>query len=159
MHLDAELEDVGSNTPQVVRRSGQPRPRVAEDERLGPVRVRRREQDGHRPAVVHTDERGLGRTDGVEHREQIGHPVLDRRRVVEVDRVGPTASALVEGDEPGERRQSPQEAGRPRLLPEQRRHARAETQHEIDRAVAHDLVGNVRAARPGVAHVRDGHVP
>ena len=76
--VELPLELVRGHAPTVVRRPGDPRPRVAQRERNGACRVRRREQTPDRPAVGQRDDHGTF-TPGVEDGADVVHPFLDRR--------------------------------------------------------------------------------
>ena len=74
------------------------------------------------------------------------------------DRVGHARAALVEHDQPRERRQPAQEMGQPRLLPGHL-HMRDEARHQdqVDRAVADHLVGDADRTALRVLRLRSGH--
>ena len=100
------------------------------------------EQDAHRPALRESEQRGALRAGGVHHRADVVHAILQRRR--RGDRVGKPRAALVEQDQPRERGELVEEARDPRVRPLQvqvRDEARHE--HEVERTVADDLVGDV----------------
>src|SRR5437870_6544048 len=67
------------------------------------------------------------------------------------------ASPLVEGDQPCERRQALEKGGEIRLVPlHLDRVPKLSRQHDVDRPVADDLVGDVDVTRLRVARL-DGH--
>ena len=119
------------------------------------LRVRRREQDRHRP-TLRLPEQGcsLG-ADRVHRPAHVVHALFERP---ERDVVGEPHSALVEQDQPRERGEALAEAASRRISPH-RTEMREEAvdEHEVRRTASEDLVGEVHIAVSGVANVLHGH--
>ncbi len=142
--------------PGVVRRPHPPRKGAPNDECRRPLRVGRREEDAHRRSLGEAVERSSSRADGVHDGTDVVHARLERGRAA--DAVGHAGAALVEADQPRERRQPLEERREARYRPvklEMRDVAGDED--EIERAVARDLIGDVDVAAPRVLDVRNFH--
>ena len=84
----------------------------------GAFRVGRREEHRHRPAFGDADQRRALRAGGVHHGPHVVHPLLER---ADPRALGEAHAALVEQDQPRERRQLLAEAPVAGVLPEQPR--------------------------------------
>ncbi len=143
---------LATGRPVVVRGPRHPRHRLVQDERGRALGVRGREQGRHRAALeLRVHGRAL-RAGGVQHRDHVVHLLLERRRLG--DRIGQPRSATVEHDQPRERREAVEVPRHPRLIPvvldlrDPGGHV-----HDVDRAVADDLVGDVEIAAARVSRV------
>ena len=145
--------------PRVVRLAQALRVAADHHQRFGALRVRRREQAAHRSALGHAQQRGARGAHRVHHRADVVHPLLERRQLRHA--VREAGAALVEQDQPRERGEPEEEARERGLLPEVLEvRDPAHHEHEVERAVAHDLVGDVDVAAARVAHARShGHDP
>ncbi len=131
-------------------RSDERRSCSVEDEMTDLLRIRRRIQNAHRPALGRAEHCRSLHTSRVHHRLRVVHPLLQCWR--SCNGIGQACSPLVEDDQASERRERPIEAAQRRDLPgslDVRYEAGAE--HEIDGAVTNDLIGDMVIAAAGVA--------
>ena len=130
--------------------------RRAEDQRGDLLRVGRGEQDAHRRAFRVAEQHGLRRPGGAHHGAHVSHAL--RERQVAYRAVRQAGVALVEQDQPAERRQALEEPGRVRALPQQVEVAhQAGDEQDVPVALAENLVGDVHAVvGQRVAGLRDG---
>src|SRR2546422_9128229 len=106
-----------------------------------------------RSAFGIAEDGGFARPDCVHDRPHIVHPHLERRHVG--DAVRQASAALVEEDQPGERRQPLEEANDRRLLPEHFDVGHPPGhEYQIPRPLAHDLVGDVDLAALRIPRLR-----
>ena len=142
--------------PRIVRRPEAARRRVVEDEGARPLRIRGREQERDPRAFLRRPEhRALG-IDGVHDGADVVHPRLERRHLA--NRVREAAPALVEQEDAGVPGEILDVVDEQRHVPAgQQVGERAADEHEVDRSVPHDLVGDRHVAAPGVADVRHVH--
>ena len=107
--------------------------------------IRRGEQERHWSSLGDAEERGSLGAHGIHHGPHVIHPLLERRDAANA--IGEPRAALVEPDEPRERAQALEEAGRPRMLPLifQVRHE-AGDDDEVERPASRHLVGDVQTA-------------
>lgn len=143
---------VGVGPPHVVRARRAREARV-EDERARAFGPRGREPDRRdRAGRGAVDRRTLG-ADGVEDRLDARDALLGRRGAVEAIRH--VHAAPVHDDEPGELADALEVVCEPWVLPQRLDvRQRAGHQHEVDRAIPGDGVGDVRVARAGVPGLR-----
>ena len=88
-----------------------------------------------------------GRCRGVHHRAHIVHARFETGQVVRVDTVGKTRAALVEQDQPRERRKPLQEPAVAFVFPVQVEIGNeARHEDEIERSLAYHLVGDPHVA-------------
>ena len=150
VHLDRRLAAgiVGGGEPAGGRR--------AEDQRGDLLRVGRGEQDAHRRAFRVAEQHGLRRPGGAHHGAHVSHALLERQ--VAYRAVRQAGVALVEQDQPAERRQALEEPGRVRALPQQVEVThQAGDEQDVPVALAENLVGDVHAVvGQRVAGLRDG---
>ena len=150
------LELLGRRPVRIVGAGETPGPGAVQDHRPGTFGVRGCEQQAQRPALRDPEDRRAVGPDGVHDGADVVHPLVHRRWPGH--RVRHPGAALVEHDQPRERRQPAQEASQARFLPghldvrDEARH-----QDEIDRTVAEHLVGDadrpaLRIARLGRCH-------
>jgi hypothetical protein len=141
----------------VVRRLHLAREGPQQDEGGGSIGVGRGEQRRHRSPFRETDQdRPLG-TDGVQHGTDVIHPRLQVGQMLGGDPIREAGAALVEEDESTHRRESPVERGQLRVLPARLERADpAVDEHEVERAVADDLVGDPDVGASGVGDVTRG---
>ena len=121
------------------------------DERARAFRVGRGEKGAHRPAFGDPEERRLPGARRVHHGAHVIHALLERRQVGIGDPVGHPGAPLVEENQARKRGQAVQKAGDERILPlvlDVRDPAAHDDQ--VERRIAHDLVGDVHVATPGV---------
>ena len=116
-----------------------------QDEFGDPVRIGRGEQRAHRRSLGKPKQHGLLRPDIIHDGANVVDPLLQRRRVGYP--VGQTLASFVEGDDAGEVRQPAQEG---RIARNSCRNSTCESdaghQDDVDRSVAHGLIGNVDIA-------------
>jgi hypothetical protein len=142
--------------PRIVGRPHPPRKGAPDDERRSPLGIRGREEDRHRGPFRKAVEGSPPRADGVHHRANVVHARLERRR--SADRIGHARASLVEPDQPAERAQSLEKRGKGQHLPVELevRHVPG-YEHEVERALAADLIGDVHVAALRVADFRHFH--
>jgi hypothetical protein len=124
-----------------------------QDERNGPPRVGRCEEDAHRAALGHADQRRSFRTHRVHDRADVVHPLFERRRAdVAVRQPHPP---LVEDHQARERRQPLDETIK-RGAFEVELQVAGETgdPHQIERTLAHHPIGDAHTACVRVANRR-----
>jgi hypothetical protein len=116
--------------------------------------VRRGEQHAHRPAAADAEQNRTFRA-GFGHDDvDVVHPQVERAQLVEGDWIGDTASALVERDQACEGIEPLEEGGEVGLVPlHLDRVPELRREHNVDRSLADDLVGNVNVARLRVARL------
>ena len=107
-----------------------------------------REDRAEKGAVLGAEERRPLDRGGIHDRADVVHPRLERRQVRLVDPIREAGAATVEDDDPRERPEPPQ-ATRERLDTPHVLDVRGEARHvhQVERPVAEDLVGDVRAVR------------
>jgi hypothetical protein len=110
--LDLAFVLLLGSAPGVIRSPHPARERAADDERRCALRVGRREQDGHRGALRHADEGRTAGPDGVHDSPDVVHARLQRGRAA--DAVRHPRPALVEANQPGERRELLERGGQDR---------------------------------------------
>lgn len=93
------------------------RERVAEHERLDPLRIGRGEQHRDRATVTMPEDDDALAAHFVDDGRDVVHPPLDRRDGTERHRVGDASASLVEADHPPHRRQALEEARQRRIFP------------------------------------------
>jgi len=93
---------LGGVAPRVVRRPGSPGHRVVENEAERAFWIRGGEESAHRSRLHRAEEDGALDAEVVEHRPDVVHPSLERRRLARP--VGEPGATRVEEDEAGERR-------------------------------------------------------
>ncbi len=129
---------------RVVRRPASPCRAAHHHERPGPLGVGGREQRAHRPALGVAQDGGALHADVVHDGAHVVHAGLERREVVGLDPVGEPDPPLVEEDQARERREPLVETldrldlrgGVEALHP-------AVDEDDVERPLAHDLVGDV----------------
>jgi hypothetical protein len=127
-------------------------------EGVSSLRIRRREQDAHRTSLGDAQERRALRSGGVQHSANVVHPLLQGRKGVDRDPIRQACAALVEQDQPGKGRQTPQKAGKRRLLPRPLKiRDPALNKHQGERSFSEHLVRDVSVPTSGVLHVRNDH--
>ena len=151
--IDLALVGVFAAAPREVRRPQRSRRAAADDERCRPLRIGRREQDAHRPALRQAVKGGSPRSDGVHHGSDVVHAGLEARGAA--DRIGHAGAALVEPDQPRERPQVGQEVRKARKRPLQL-HMGDKTgdEDEIERPVTDQLIGDVYVAAQRIPCLR-----
>ena len=135
--------------PVVIGRPGHLRHRLVQHQRPRSPRMCGGEQRGHRASLEPREHRRLFGPGGIENRDDVVHLLLERRRARHgVRQPRPPA---VEHDQSRERREPLEVPRDPRLLPVHLdlRHP-ARDVHEVDRAVADHLVGDVEVAAASV---------
>jgi hypothetical protein len=148
-------------SPGMCRVLDQPGYPAVQDDALGPPGMHRREQRGQRASLGHPEQRCPPRAGRVEYRDDVGHPLLERRCQVPVPPIRQPAPPPVEQDQPGELREPAQHRRQRRLLPLQLQMGHEpEGPHQV-RAVTHGGVGDVNVASLGVPGLwlRHGAVP
>ena len=143
------------------RSRGEIRDRAVEHERDRALRVGRGEQHRHRAALGDAEDDRPLRSDGVHHGAHVVHARLEVGKPVLRHPIGEADAALVEQDQPRERREAFEEPGEAGGVPH-RLDVRDPPHHEdhVDGSVAHHLIGDVdpvgglRVAGLGVGHVR-----
>ena len=144
----------------VGRSRGEIRDRAVEHERDRALRVGRGEQHRHRAALGDAEDDRPLRSDGVHHRAHVVHARLEVGKPVLRHPIGEADAALVEQDQPRERREAFEEPGEAGGVPH-RLDVRDPPHHEdhVDGSVAHHLIGDVDpVGRLRVAGLRAGHV-
>ena len=142
--------------PGVVGRPHPARIGAADDERRGALRVGRGEENAHRRPLGEPVEGSTARGDCVHDRPNVVHARLQRRG--SADAVGHARAALVEPNQPAEGGQFLEKGREARHGPvelEVRDVARDE--HEVERPLAGDLVGDVDVAALRVLNVGGLH--
>ena len=147
--------------PRVVRR-GDPRCVAAhEHQSVRAIRVCRRENHGHAAALRVAEQRRRLGSRSVHDGANVVHTRLDGRKVMERHLIRQPGPALVEQDQPRERRDVSQHPSERRVLP---RHLEvgdpAGHVHDVDRPLTQHLIGNadiagVRIERLRCLHRRD----
>jgi hypothetical protein len=129
----------------MVRGPGAPRIAAVQHQSRDTRGIRRGEQERHWSSLGDAEERGSLAAHGIHHGPHVIHPLLERRDAANA--IGEPRPALVEPDEPRERAQALEEAGRPRMLPLifQVRHE-AGDDDEAERPASRHLVGDVQTA-------------
>ena len=128
---------------------------AVEDQRGRALRVGRGEERAHRAALGDAHQRGPLRPDRVHDRADVVHPLLQDRQLVHGHPVGEPGAALVEDDQPCERREPPAKGRLERIVPgELDVRGPARHEHEVDGPVADHLVGDVDVAALGVPGLR-----
>ena len=154
--VEHRLEEFPCPAPRVVVCALKPGQRAKQHERLCSLRIRRGEHRAQHTTLRGAEQGCALRPDRIEHRSQIVHPLFQRRRPS--DPVRQPRTALVERDQPRERRQPLEEApvGRqlPRVLDLIRPAARVD---KIQRTPADHLVGDAEIAAPRVTRIRWPH--
>ena len=143
---------LGGLAPRPVAVDPFPDLRPLEDEGADPIGMRGGEQDGERPALRLTEQRGAVAAGCVHDGLYVVHALLERGRAGHS--VGHPHAALIEQDDPGEL------AEPLAVMPERGQFpvdlevgVRALGVDEIDRSVADDPVGDVDAAAPREPHL------
>ena len=132
---------------------------AVEDERSRPLRIGRREERAQRPAFRDPEQRGPLRAGRVHHGPHVVHPLLEDRQLVHRHPIGEPGAALVEKDQPQERREPAEKGGLERVLPGQLEMSDpAGNEDEVDRPVADHLVGDVNVTALGVTSLRNHKV-
>jgi len=145
------VRDAGSEAPRVIHVSKMPGAGVDEDQRRRPFAVGRGEEHGHLTAVGVPEERRPLRARGIHDRADVVRPLLQRRHRGQRHRVRDARPALVEAEEPAEGREAAKKTRDRRLLPHHVDIARpVEDEHQIQRAVPDDLIGDIAVLAPGV---------
>src|SRR6516162_3100317 len=117
---------------------------------LRSLRVGGGEQDAHRPSFGAAEQRGTLGTGGIHHGADIVHPLFERRDAGHT--IGEAGTALVEEDQPRERREATKEIRPLRHLPEQVDVGNeAGNKYEIERSAPDDLIGDPQLATPGIS--------
>ena len=155
-HLEVAGQPLDGLAPGVVLRPGEPGAAIDEDERRGALRVGGREDEGHHRRADAGHQGGPFGADVVEDRPKVVDPLLDRRQVVDADRVGQAGATLVEDDDATERRQLVEQPGKGREVPHGIDVAEPLVdEDEVGRAVSEHLVGDVELAGARVARLWD----
>jgi hypothetical protein len=120
------------------------------------LRIRCGEQQAHGRALGHTVERGASGPDRVHHGPYVVHARLEGWRAPNA--VRHPGAALVEADQPRERPDALEEGCPPgnRGLDLEVTHEPG-NEHDVERAVAADLVGDMDLAALRIARLRFGH--
>ncbi len=140
--------------PRVVMRPEGARLTALEDERPRPLGVRRGEEDAHRRALRHTVDRRALRADGVHDGAHVVHANFEQRSGV--GGVGHPRAPLVEVDQPRERGDAFVQRAEERHLPgELDVRGRAGDEHDVERSVAGDAVGDADVAAARITDFRD----
>jgi len=144
--------------PGIVVGSQSLRERPVRDEGARALRIRRREDDGHTSAFGMAEQRGALAADRVHHGAHVVHAHFDGRQVRDIDAIRQPRAALVEEDEPAERRKVAERSGLPGLFPHQL-DVRHEARHvdEIERPIADDLVRDAQVAALRILGLRNVH--
>ena len=109
--VDHLRSDIFGPPPRVVGRLRGTCIRVHEHQRAHTLRMRRGQQPGDRTRIVGADNHCLFRSDGVEDRECVLDPLLERWRGSRCDRVRQADATTIATDKPAEGRQSPTRMG------------------------------------------------
>jgi hypothetical protein len=142
--------------PRVVRRLGALRDRVVEDEPLGALRIRGREQQAHRGCLERSEEDRALRPECVEHRAEVVHARLEGRRLAHPVREAGTAP--VEHDVARERGKPVVEGAPIRTLElEVEVAGEAMDSDEVNRPVTQEGVSDRDVTASGVTDVRRLH--
>ena len=157
-HLVAErIALLARRAPRVVLVAQPPGVAADHHERLGLLRVRRREQAAQRAAFGDAQQDRALRSHRVHDRPHVVQPLLERGQLRDGDRIGQPRPPLVEQNQARHRRQASEEPGERRLAPEVlEMRDPTHDEDQIDRAGSHDLVGDVHVSAPRVADARDG---
>jgi len=148
---------LGSAPPRIVLSPDIGRTRPVEDQSRDSLGARRGKEQAQRAGLGEADDCRPLRVNDVHHGADVVHPSLEIGRAA--DPVGESRPALVEHDEAAESREALEERGRrafPCLLGQVRQHP-AVDEHQIDRALADDGVGDVDVAAPRVTDLRGLH--
>jgi hypothetical protein len=130
---------------------------VEKNEGRRPLRIGGREQRPERPAVRDANERGLVGVRCVHDRANVVHACLERRYAGKA--VGHTGAALVEEEQAAERGEPAEELPR-RSLPEQLHVVgQGGDVDQVERSLAHYLVGDVHVAAARVIRFGRLHSP
>src|ERR1700730_6212897 len=110
------------------------------------------------PPIGETHNEGRLRPDGVHHGPHVIHAPLERWHLTHRHTVRQARPALVEQDQPRERHKPVHECAPARVLPP-KLYVRdpAGHQHQINRTVPHDLVGDMNIPALGVTSLGRGH--
>ena len=119
----------------------------------GPLWIRSGEHHAQGTALGHAYDGGAIRPCGVEDGPNIIHPLLEGGHLRHT--VGESGAALVEQDQPCKRPQAAQKPGAGGLFPEPFNVGNeARDDHQIERAIPNDLIGNVDVSALGVSRLR-----
>ena len=125
--------------------------RMREHQRAGAFGMHGGEQCGQVAALRKAEQGGALRSDGVHDDGQVVHPLLERGQLVVRHPIGKAGAALVEDDEPGERREPFEEPRQVGLLPRQLDVGDpARDVHKIEWPLPDNLVGDMQVAALGV---------
>ena len=144
--------------PRIVGRSLPARVTAVHDERHRALGVGGGEQRAHRAALRDAEERRALRADGVQHRPDVVHPLLEGGQLLIGNPIGKARASLVEQDQTGEGCEPREEPRVGRFLPVQS-DVRDPAGHvdEIERTVPDHLIGDMRIAAPGEPRLRSLH--
>ena len=121
------------------------------DESRGAFGISGGEEGSHGAAFGDAAEGGAPGADGVHHRPDVVHALLERGQAIEWYAIGQSRAAFVEEDEARERREAAQESGERRLGPEiLEMRDPAHDEDQVQRSITENLVGDVDVATTGV---------
>lgn len=115
--LDRSVETIGRQAGSVVLLTQHARGSVDHDQRRRALGMGSGEEDGHRGALICSDDGCPLAANGVEDHSDVLRPLLERRQGAERHRIRDPGASLVEHDHPTERREPAEEAFDPGLLP------------------------------------------
>ena len=148
--VDRRLPVLGARPPRVVVRSSPAGLASPDQEGMGATGIGGGEEARHRGALRHAEDRGAAAPGGVHDRPDVVGALLERGSVRRP--VGQPRAALVEADEPGERRQRLDELRLGRLLPvEVEMGDGSRCPDEVDGPGPRHLVGDADRSAGGVA--------
>ena len=96
----------GRLSPRIVRVAHAAGVAADRHERFGLLRVGRREQRAERSALGHADQHRARRSRRFHHRPHVVQPLFERRQLADRHGIGQAGAALVEQDQPPERREA-----------------------------------------------------
>ena len=143
---DFEKHVLGSS-PGVVGGGAQSGRRVEQNERTTSFRKGGGEEEGKRATLGHAEDRGLLRPGGIHDCTDVRHLGLEVREMIEGHWIGQAGSPPVEDDQAPDGSEPPSLVRQLRDLPERLDVVHpALDQHQVQGALAHDLVGEVDVA-------------
>lgn len=153
--FDERVPQPRRQADRVVRCAREPRERVHQDQTGDALRVGRRHEHRHRPALGVTDDRRLPAAQRIEDDPRVVHPALEGGQPLERHRVGDPAASLVEDDDARERSETVEVGGDRRLLPHHLDVAGPVLdEQQVTRAAAQHLVGDRPLSSRDVSRLR-----
>jgi len=149
--LEEPGHQIGGEARRIIDVAKGPGRRVDQDQRRGPLGVGRGEEQGHLSAPARAEERRPLRARGIHDPADVVRPLLQRGDRGQRHRVRDARPALVEAEDPAERREAAKEPCEQGLLPHHLDIAGPpRDEHQVQRAVPDDLIGDVAVLAPGV---------